>query len=62
MLPINTSSISIQFNDSLILICGGRDTKNSKSQDIIFFNQMFLTMKKLDSVQLSVSDSFTGTE
>lgn len=60
MFPLNSSLVSVQFDENLILLLGGRDEKNSPTQDIVFFNQTYGMIEKASTTHLSISDKFTG--
>jgi Kelch motif len=59
--PLNLSTMSFQFDENLILICGGQDeTSSSASQDIVFYNVTYANMTKSPSIQLRLCDKFLG--
>ena len=57
---MNMSPASFQFDQNLILICGGTDERNTPSQDLVLFNPNSKLIQKLDNTALSVCDKFKG--
>jgi len=60
--PINMFCTSVQYDEQLIMICGGSPEDKGKSRDVVFLNQQQNVLGKDPNIQLSMLDKFSGSQ